>query len=141
MPGLANPLYRVSIKALVLDNDKRFLLQKEESGVWDLPGGGLEFGEKPKEALEREVREEMGLRVFDISSKPDYFITVLFDKYKIWGANVIYKAKINNIENFTRSIECTETRFFSSKEALENEDVLPNVKEFAKIYIYDESEK
>jgi len=41
--------YRISIKALILDKDKRFLLVQEDTGLWELPGGGLEFGEAPQE--------------------------------------------------------------------------------------------
>ena len=33
------------------------------TGSWDLPGGKIEFGESPVEALTREVQEEVGLRL------------------------------------------------------------------------------
>jgi len=32
-------------------------------GYWDTPGGTLEFGEDIKKALEREIKEEVGLKV------------------------------------------------------------------------------
>lgn len=31
--------------------------------VWDLPGGHVDEGEKPRQALVREMREELGIRV------------------------------------------------------------------------------
>lgn len=33
---------------------------------WTLPGGGLEAGEEPEEAVRREVAEEVGLRALDV---------------------------------------------------------------------------
>jgi len=54
-------------EAVLLDDDGRVLLGRRRfeprSGYWDLPGGFLEEGEEPLEALRREVREETGLEV------------------------------------------------------------------------------
>jgi mutator protein MutT len=39
----------------------RLSSQTASPGLWTLPGGGLEFGEHPEEALVREISEETGL--------------------------------------------------------------------------------
>ena len=58
---------RVAAYALVLSGDgERVLLTRISprgfhSGSWTLPGGGIDFGEHPRDALTREVREECGL--------------------------------------------------------------------------------
>ncbi|RKD32713.1 NUDIX domain-containing protein [Thermohalobacter berrensis] len=60
-------MFRVLTKALILDNDKILLLKRKQGsfggGLWDIPGGKLEFGESPKESLIREVYEETSLKV------------------------------------------------------------------------------
>jgi ADP-ribose pyrophosphatase YjhB (NUDIX family) len=59
---------RVAAYGLVL-NEGRIVLCRisdelpEHCGKWTLPGGGIEFGEHPVDAMVREVREETGLVV------------------------------------------------------------------------------
>lgn len=60
---------QVATSGLVLRQDKKFLLVRRSAeedfmpGVWELPGGGAEYGESPEQALERELKEECGLDV------------------------------------------------------------------------------
>ncbi len=59
---------RVAAYALILDEVGRVLLTRQPGGRgrfsrWLLPGGGVEHGEHPEEAVLREVREETGMHV------------------------------------------------------------------------------
>jgi 8-oxo-dGTP pyrophosphatase MutT (NUDIX family) len=115
MPTIPNNYYRTSIKALILDEQKRFLLFKEASGFWELPGGSLDFGEKIKACLVREMKEEAGLEVIEINPRPSYFITVL-NNNNVWKSMAIYETKIKNLD-FKASDECIKIRFFNVAEA------------------------
>ena len=51
----------------ILLHDSAILLVRKKSGpykgLWDLPGGAIEFGEAPEEALKRELLEESALSI------------------------------------------------------------------------------
>lgn len=53
---------------LILDNDRIVLIKKvggPYGGKLDLPGGTIEWGEKPEITLVRELEEEVGIKVTD----------------------------------------------------------------------------
>ena len=56
---------RPAARAVVLDHDDRILLVRflfpAGKNVWAAPGGGIEPGESPEDALRRELAEETGL--------------------------------------------------------------------------------
>lgn len=133
MEKIPDCFYRTSIKALILDEHKRFLLVQEQNGVWELPGGGLDFGEDPHRGLKREIKEEMGLEVVEIESAPSYYLT--WQENGTWRSNVIYKTKLKDL-NFVSSDECIAIRFFNSEEA-SRENIYPNVLKFTEMYRKD----
>jgi len=54
-----------SVKALI-NNEGKYLFLREplhHGDIWDLPGGKIEYGEEPEQALIREVKEEINLSV------------------------------------------------------------------------------
>jgi 8-oxo-dGTP diphosphatase len=51
--------------ALVSPHGRVLFLQRPD-GVWELPGGGIEPGERPQQAAVREVVEETGYKSFSV---------------------------------------------------------------------------
>jgi 8-oxo-dGTP diphosphatase len=56
------------IHILVKKGSKYLILKKsntdaDEPGRWDLPGGGIKFGEQPSQGAIRETKEETGLKI------------------------------------------------------------------------------
>lgn len=123
--------YRISAKALVFDEKRsKFLLVRSDSGHWDLPGGGIVWGETPEECIRREIREEMGLEISHLSASPAYFFTLANEKVKY--AYVVYELTLQTLD-FTPSDECREIRFVSTNEAREL-PLRPNVGAFLDLY-------
>jgi len=59
------------VAVLILEKDRMILLQKRSKtekrfpDSWGLFGGGLKEGETPEQALQREIKEEVGLELKD----------------------------------------------------------------------------
>ena len=66
---LANARFTVTAGGIVFNDAGEILLLKHRfraGSGWGLPGGFIEAGEQPIDALRRELREEIGLEVEDI---------------------------------------------------------------------------
>lgn len=65
---LTHTRFTVTAGAIIFNNKGEVLLLKHRfraGSGWGLPGGFLEKGEQPIEAMRRELREEIGLEVAD----------------------------------------------------------------------------
>jgi 8-oxo-dGTP diphosphatase len=77
----------VSAVALI-DPDGRVLLAqrpegKSMAGLWEFPGGKVETGETPEEALIRELHEELGIDTWSSCLAPLTFASHAYDDFHL----------------------------------------------------------
>lgn len=65
---------RHSARALILRRGKVAMVHSRRYDYYKFPGGGIEPGEDPREAMIRETREEAGLRVLPETVRPYGFV-------------------------------------------------------------------
>jgi ADP-ribose pyrophosphatase YjhB (NUDIX family) len=105
--------------ALCVDDRGRVMLSKRAippfAGRWDFPGGFLEEGEHPLDAVRRELKEEAGVEI-----EPLDLLGIWMDRYGGDGAaaatmNLYYTARI--IEGRPRPADdVAELRWFAPEE-------------------------
>ena len=72
----------------LIDADGRLLLAKRPegktlAGLWEFPGGKVEEGERPEEALIRELKEELGINVEHSCLAPLTFASHAYENFHL----------------------------------------------------------
>jgi 8-oxo-dGTP diphosphatase len=72
----------------LIDADGRVLIaQRPEgrsmAGLWEFPGGKVEAGERPEEALIRELKEELGIAVKEACLAPLTFASHTYEDFQL----------------------------------------------------------
>ncbi len=117
-PLFPDAFYRVTIKGLCVRNGKLLMIREtRRKDQWELPGGGLDFGEDIREGFNRETEEEMGLQTVKMSKSPVYVWSHKNERTENWFYSfvVAYRIELEHLD-FTPSEECAEIRFFLPEE-------------------------
>lgn len=103
---LAHTRFTVTAGAVIFNDKREVLLLKHRfraGSGWGLPGGFMERGEQPIDALRRELREEIGLEVDDVKM----FAARSFRKPK--QVEVLFRARANaDVKSLTIEVERAE---------------------------------
>jgi len=78
------------VAAALIERQGRFLIARRLAtdpfpGLWEFPGGKLEAGESPQQALQRECREELGIEV-----EVGRIREVLFHRYEPFSVLLLF---------------------------------------------------
>lgn len=113
----------VLVRAIIQTEGKILVCKRIGKRYYFFPGGHVEFGEGTKEALSREIKEELGLVVKKcsfIGSSEHIFIQEGEKHHEI---NLAFKVKVNRSK--IRSREKHIEFFLKSTQELAEEEVLP----------------
>jgi 8-oxo-dGTP diphosphatase len=126
---MENIRFHITVKGIVIYEDKVLILKRvrpssDGLGYWELPGGGLEYGETPHKALIRELKEETGLDIKIL--KPVYTFTKIRTNYQTVGIGFLCIPTNNNV---TISDEHTDYKFVDKDELKEylNEEIYNDI--------------
>lgn len=93
------------VAVVLIDPDGRILIAqrpegKQLAGLWEFPGGKVEAGERPEQALIRELHEELGIDVKEACLAPFVFTSHAYEKFHLlmplylcrrWSGTVVAK--------------------------------------------------
>jgi ADP-ribose pyrophosphatase YjhB (NUDIX family) len=120
---MKNHQFEVCIRAVIYYRNKILVCRHKERGYYFFPGGHLNFGESIKDALLREMREELNVRVKGIK-----FIGLVNNVYEEAGKkhheiNLVFDTKVDKITEDSK--ENHIDFFLFDKDKFAKEKILP----------------
>ena len=133
---MKNVKFHITVKGIVVLDNKILLLKRVKPstdglGFWELPGGGLEYGETPNQALIRELKEETGLDIVII--KPAYTFTKIREDYQTVGIGFLCIPKNDHVRLSDEHTDYSFVTIEKAKELLDKEiynDIIYTIEEY-----------
>ena len=126
-----------AVKAVIVKDGKILFIKQFVKGkeVWDLPGGRIEYGESPQEALAREIKEELGMDITVLKQAGVYWFFRIVDKDQVICNAFLCKASNNEIslaKNPSLAEDIREFQWLDKHEALDKDVSDESLKELIK---------
>lgn len=129
----------VGVGGVVVDAEGRVFLARRgpqatnECDLWEFPGGTLDYGERLRDALVREFREEYGvtIEVGDLLTVVDH---LLEDEHQHWVAPSYLCRIAEGTPRILEPDQCTEIGWFRLDELPSDDDLTLVTRENVKAY-------
>lgn len=97
-----NYSFEICARAVVIQNKRLLVCKNKAKNYYFFPGGHIEFNETAKEALKRELKEELGMK----AKKFLYLGTIeniyTEDKIRHHEINLVFKTDISKLSSLSR---------------------------------------
>lgn len=123
---------------IVIKEDKILLIKRERGdfpGLWAIPGGKVEECEHLNEAIEREMFEEIGIKM-EFKELLGFSTEIMHDKEKT-SMLYICLLEMNPTDKITNPE--FEYKFFSKDEIINSDNIVKSDKLFIKTFYIDKS--
>lgn len=107
---------RVGVYAVAMQNREMLVVRQKKgpyAGRFDFPGGGIEFGETPEQALRRECIEEMQMEFNSLELLENLAVTLEVPEttsqhaYTFYQIGMVYKIEgLKKKQNVAGELEC-----------------------------------
>lgn len=115
----------VGVGAIIIDEQGRLFLSrrgplaKNERGLWEFPGGSVEFGERLADALKREMYEEYGIEI-EVGELLDVVDHILPDEKQHWVSPTFICRILSGEPMIREPGKCSEIGWFAPEKIPEN---------------------
>jgi 8-oxo-dGTP pyrophosphatase MutT (NUDIX family) len=116
------------VSLLLIIKNNQFILFKRPNGQYGLCGGHSENNETPVETLVREVKEEIGVDIYNFRFLKRY------DTDNIINLFYIVDDRFDE-QNIRLNDEHTEWKYFTYYEILHNKEIMSTTKDFVNAFL------
>jgi 8-oxo-dGTP diphosphatase len=116
----------VGVGAIIIDQQGKLFLSrrgpktKNERGLWEFPGGGVEFGEKLADGLRREMREEYGVEI-EVGELLDVVDHILPEEGQHWVSPTFLCWIVSGSLSILEPEKCSVIGWFAPEQMPEDE--------------------
>ncbi len=135
------PILMVGATVFALDEQNRLLmLMRTDNKMWGVPGGAVELGEKVEDAARREIREETGFEIDEMSLFGVFSGDELYYKYpngdETHNISIVYLTRDLRGEMKINPEEHSGYEYFPLNALPENisPPLMPSIRQLVEIY-------